>query len=160
MMQITILAIGKIKENYLRDGLAEYLKRLTSFAKVKIYELEEERAAADPSPAQIEQIKKAEGRRILAALPKDCYHIALDMRGKNLSSGQLAKHIEKLALDGKSQLAFSIGGSFGLAKNIVDYADFLLSFGHMTFPHQLMRLILLEQIYRAFKMNSGQIYHK
>lgn len=160
MMQINIVAIGKIKENYLKEGLAEYLKRLTPLAKIKIYELEEERAVAAPSPAQIEQIKEAEGRRILAALPKDCYHIALDMRGKNLSSWQLAKHIEKLALDGKSQLAFSIGGSFGLKENVCHCADFLLSFGQMTFPHQLIRLILLEQIYRAFKINSGQIYHK
>ncbi|MGI5892370.1 MAG: 23S rRNA (pseudouridine(1915)-N(3))-methyltransferase RlmH [Bacillota bacterium] len=159
-MQISILCIGKLKENYLKEGVAEYLKRLGPLAKLKIYELNEEKSPANPSLNQTEQIKEAEGRRILDALPKDCYHMALDMRGKNLSSQQLAQHFHELALRGQSHLAFSIGGSYGLAKNVIDEADFVLSFGNMTYPHQLMRLILLEQIYRAFKISLGHTYHK
>jgi len=159
-MQIQITAVGKLKEDYLREGIAEYLKRLTTLAKVKIVEVADEKLPQGDAEALLNIAKEAEGERLLAALPKNHYHIVLDMRGKNLSSVDLARLIEDLALSGKSQLAFTIGGSAGLSKKVVDTADFILSFGNMTYPHQLMRLMLLEQIYRSLKINRGEQYHK
>lgn len=159
-MQIQITAVGKLKEDYLREGIAEYLKRLTTMAKVKIIEVADEKLPSGDAEALTNRAKEAEGERILAALPKNSYHIALDMRGKNISSPELARLIEELALSGQSQLAFTIGGSVGLSKQVLDSADYLLSFGQLTYPHQLMRLMLLEQIYRALKINRGETYHK
>lgn len=159
-MQIQITAVGKLKEDYLREGIAEYLKRLTTMAKVKIIEVADEKLPPGDAEALVNQAKEAEGERLLAALPKNSYHIALDMRGKNISSPELARLIEELALSGRSQLAFTIGGSAGLSKQVLDSADYILSFGQLTYPHQLMRLMLLEQIYRALKINRGETYHK
>ncbi len=159
-MQISIIAVGKLKESYLKEGMAEYIKRLAPFAKVKIMEVNEEKGPSCPSPSQIEAIKKAEGKRLLGIIPPRSYHIALALDGENLSSLGLAAKIEEAALGGNSHLVFSIGGSWGLDNELLKKADFLLSFGKMTFPHQLMRLILMEQIYRSFKINRGGEYHK
>lgn len=160
MIQITILCIGKIKESYLRDGIREYLKRLGTLAKVRVQELKEVRSADRPSAAQIVQIKEAEGLALKKNLPAGCYHIVLDRNGETLSSENLAKKLNDLAISGKTPIVFTIGGSFGLGTNILKTADLVISFGKMTFPHQLMRLILLEQVYRACKINAGHFYHK
>ena len=159
-MQITILGVGKIKEAYLKDAIGEYLKRLKPFAKINVVEIAEEKSPAEPSLAQVKQIKEAEGERILQAIPAGAYHIALALEGDNLSSPELAKKIDSITLNGHSQLVFTIGGSWGLGDKVLSKADFLLSFGRMTFPHQLMRLILAEQVYRAYKISSGSAYHK
>lgn len=159
MLQITVIAIGKIKEKYLRDGIDEYAKRLKPMAKLVIIELPDQRLPVNPSNAELKQIRNTEGQQILAALPQDAYHIALDMRGRQLTSEQLSAQIDQLALTGYSSIVFSIGGSVGLSEQICSEADLLLSFGSLTYPHQLMRLILIEQIYRAFKISRHEPYH-
>lgn len=159
-MQISIIAVGRIKEDYLKKAIAEYLKRLTVSAKVNIKEVADEKIPANASPAQEEEVRDKECRKILSTLPDNAHHIALDLGGENLSSEELAALIENLALAGKSHLVFTIGGSLGLNEEIKKKADYRLSFGRMTFPHQLMRVILLEQIYRAFKIIKGETYHK
>ncbi|MEG1500921.1 MAG: 23S rRNA (pseudouridine(1915)-N(3))-methyltransferase RlmH [Clostridiales bacterium] len=159
-MRITIIALGKLKEKYLQDGIQEYLKRLTPWAKMEIIQLADEKIPNNGSQGEIEKIKEKEGQRILASLPANCYHIALDIKGENLASEALAAKIADLTVNGYSHLVFSIGGSLGLSPQVTESADFLLSFGKMTFPHQLMRLILAEQIYRVFKINRGESYHK
>lgn len=159
-MQVSVIAVGKIKEDYLKAGIAEYCKRLIPYCRMHIIELADEKISSNPADAEITQIREVEGRRILQALPEDCLHIALDLKGKQLSSEQLADKLAEWALHGQSRLAFSIGGSYGLADAVTAGADFRLSFGPMTFPHQLMRLILLEQVYRACKINRGETYHK
>ncbi|MBO8168587.1 MAG: 23S rRNA (pseudouridine(1915)-N(3))-methyltransferase RlmH [Thermoanaerobacteraceae bacterium] len=159
-MQITILAVGKLKERYLVSGCEEYLKRLARYAQVKVIEVADEPAPANASPAEEEQVKEKEGQKILASIPANSYVIALAIAGETVSSPQLAKKLEKLALQGKSKLAFIIGGSLGLHETVLERADWRLSFSALTFPHQLMRLILLEQLYRCFKINRGETYHK
>jgi 23S rRNA (pseudouridine1915-N3)-methyltransferase len=159
-MNIKIITVGKIKEKYLQQGIDEYLKRLSPYAKISIVEVKEEQAPEQLSEAEMEQVKHKEGERILAQIKPDHAVIALAIEGKSFSSEDLAKHLDQLATYGQSQLAFVIGGSLGLAKEVYARADLLLSFSKMTFPHQLMRLILVEQIYRAFKINRGEPYHK
>ncbi len=163
-MRITILCVGKLKEQYLKDGIAEYAKRMPPYAELQVVEVADEKAPANASAQSNEKIKESEGKRLLAALAssgqKDTYIIVLDAAGENLSSPQLAKKIDALALGGTSHIVFVIGGSLGLSREVLQRGDFLLSFGKMTFPHQLMRLILLEQIYRAFKISRGETYHK
>ncbi|WP_339198150.1 23S rRNA (pseudouridine(1915)-N(3))-methyltransferase RlmH [Aeribacillus sp. FSL k6-2211] len=159
-MNIQIIAIGKLKEKYLKQGIDEYLKRLSSYAKVDIIELPDEKAPEQISPQEMELIKNKEGERILAKIPSDAYVIALAIEGKMKSSEEFAHSIDKLATYGKSKIAFLIGGSLGLSKEVMKRADEALSFSKMTFPHQLMRLILLEQIYRAFRIMRGEPYHK
>ena len=159
-MQTQILAIGKLKEAYLQAGINEYSKRLQPWGRLQIIELAEEKLPQNPGQAEIEQGKIAEGKRILQALNPGSFHIALDLRGDRLSSEQLADKLQQLALIGRSSLSFSIGGSYGLSAEVINAANMRLSFGAMTFPHQLMRLILLEQLYRAYKINRGETYHK
>ncbi|MGM7684053.1 23S rRNA (pseudouridine(1915)-N(3))-methyltransferase RlmH [Cytobacillus sp. Hm23] len=159
-MNISIISIGKLKEKYLKQGIQEYLKRLTPYAKVNIIELPDEKAPEALSEQQMEQIKQKEGERILAKISEDTHVIALAIKGKMKTSEQLAKDLDNLATYGKSKVAFVIGGSLGLSNEVMQRSNESLSFSKMTFPHQLMRLILLEQVYRAFRINRGEPYHK
>ena len=162
-MKISIVCVGKLKENYLKEGIAEYLKRLGAYAKIEILETTDEKCPEKPSSSQIKEVQNKEGARILSLLPasgQDRFIIALDICGKNLASTEFASLFEEKALRGKSHFVFIIGGSLGLSDEILQKADFRLSFGKMTYPHQLMRLILIEQIYRAFKINAHEPYHK
>ena len=159
-MQITIIAVGKLKEKYLKMAVDEYLKRLTTMAKVNILEVPDEKIPTSPSANQIKQLLELEGKKINSVIPNNSYLIVLDLEGENLASEELAARIEDLALKGQSHLTFVIGGSHGLSEEVLKKADFSLSFGKMTFPHQLMRPILLEQIYRSFSINQGRAYHK
>jgi 23S rRNA (pseudouridine1915-N3)-methyltransferase len=159
-MQIQIVSVGKLKEAYLVQGIAEYTKRLGPYARLQSVEVQDEKAPETMSPAEERQVKEREGERILAALRKDAYVIALAIDGKMLSSEELADRMRDLATYGRSQVAFVIGGSVGLAPSVLERADLKLSFGRMTLPHQLMRLVLVEQIYRAFKIIRGEKYHK
>ena len=159
-MNISIITIGKLKEKYLKQGIDEYLKRLSTYAKVDIIELPDEKAPENLSESEMEQVKLKEGERILAKVSEDTHVIALAIEGKMKSSEELAKDIDQLATYGKSKIAFVIGGSLGLSKEVMKRANGTLSFSKMTFPHQLMRLILLEQVYRAFRINRNEPYHK
>jgi len=159
-MQIKIIAVGKLKEKYWREAGAEYLKRLRPYAKVEVIEVDEERIADRPSPAEIQTGITREGERIKKTLSPLDYTIPLAIEGKMLTSEELAALLGKLALEGKSQLAFVIGGSHGLAPDVTKRGDYLLSFSPLTFPHQLMRVLLLEQLYRGFKIQKGEPYHK
>ncbi|MGN0704434.1 MAG: 23S rRNA (pseudouridine(1915)-N(3))-methyltransferase RlmH [Lentihominibacter sp.] len=159
-MNVTILAVGKLKEKYWRDAVAEYSKRLKSYCSLQITEIKESPLRANPSPADEEAVKIAEGADILSRIRPSDYVITLEIKGKVLSSEALAQKIEALAIDGKSSIVFVIGGSLGLSEEVSRRADFRLSFSAMTFPHQMMRVILLEQIYRSFKINRHEAYHK
>lgn len=159
-MNIKIICIGKLKEKYWTEAVAEYVKRISRFARIEIIELKETRISDRPSEAEEESVKKSEGTEILKKIKKDDYCITLEIKGKELSSEQLAKQLDRLALDGKSNISFVIGGSRGLSQEVSARADFKLSFSPMTFPHQMMRVILLEQIYRCFKINNNETYHK
>ncbi len=159
-MRIQIIAIGKLKEKYLKQAVSEYLKRLNSYSKIEISELAEEKSAEPTTQAEINLILEKEGRRILKALHPDTYLIALAIEGKSFTSEAFAQKLDHLATYGKSHLTFIIGGSYGLSSEVLQRADLLLSFSKMTFPHQLIRVFLLEQIYRAFKINRGETYHK
>ncbi|MBE6031913.1 MAG: 23S rRNA (pseudouridine(1915)-N(3))-methyltransferase RlmH [Firmicutes bacterium] len=159
-MNIRILCIGKLKESYWVDAVKEYSKRLSSYCSLSIEELKEEKLPEKASGAQEELVKKAEGERILARIRENSVVVVLDVKGKQLSSEALAEKIQTFALEGKSNLDFVIGGSLGHSAEILQRADFKLSFSPMTFPHQMMRVILLEQIYRSFKIIRNETYHK
>ncbi|WP_299089797.1 23S rRNA (pseudouridine(1915)-N(3))-methyltransferase RlmH [uncultured Metabacillus sp.] len=159
-MNISIVTIGKLKEKYLKQGIDEYLKRLSTYAKVDIIELPDEKAPENLSETEMEIVKEKEGERILNKISDDTHVIALAIEGKMKSSEQLAKDLDQLATYGKSKIAFVIGGSLGLSPAVMKRANDTLSFSKMTFPHQLMRLILLEQVYRAFRIIRGEPYHK
>ncbi|WP_071393136.1 23S rRNA (pseudouridine(1915)-N(3))-methyltransferase RlmH [Bacillus tuaregi] len=159
-MNISILTVGKLKEKYLKAGIDEYLKRLSSYARVEVIEIPDEKAPEVLSAAEMEQVKNKEGEKLLVKLSQETYVIALAIDGKMKSSEELADSIDKLATYGKSKIAFVIGGSLGLSDEVLKRADEKLSFSKMTFPHQLMRLILLEQVYRAFRINRNEPYHK
>lgn len=159
-MNISIVTVGKLKEKYLKQGIEEYLKRLGSYAKVEVHEVSDEKAPEELSETEMVQVKQKEGERILAKISLDTYVIALAINGKLKSSEELADSLDKLATYGKSKIAFVIGGSLGLSDEVLKRSDEQLSFSKMTFPHQLMRLILVEQIYRAFRINRGEPYHK
>jgi len=159
-MQIRIIAVGKIKKKYLIDGIKEYLKRLGPFANLDIVEIADEKTSEHASETELELIKRKEGERIGRYLKEGTCLIALDIQGKILSSEDLAGFIHDLGVSGRSHITFLIGGSVGLDKSLIDRADLRLSFGRMTYPHQLMRLILMEQIYRSFKIIHGHPYHK
>ena len=158
-MKIRIVAVGKLKEKYLREGVAEYEKRLAPFASVELLETREEYMAENPSEAQRQQTLAKEGERLLRLVPERSLLIVLDVKGKLLSSEALAKELASLALQGQSDLTFLIGGAFGLSPAVRDRADLRISFSPMTFTHQMVRLLLYEQIYRAFKINRGEKYH-
>lgn len=159
-MNISFVTVGKLKEKYLKQGIAEYVKRLSAYAKIEIIEVPDEKAPEDLSAAQMEAIKQKEGERILSKISADAYVVALAIEGKQYSSEQFASFLEKLATYGRSKVAFVIGGSLGLSNEVLKRADEKLSFSKMTFPHQLMRLILAEQVYRAFRIIRGEPYHK
>nr|WP_144925585.1 23S rRNA (pseudouridine(1915)-N(3))-methyltransferase RlmH [Paenibacillus bovis] len=159
-MNITIVSVGKLKEKYLKQGIQEYLKRLSAYAKVQIVEVPDEKAPENMSEAEMEEVKRKEGVRILSNIGQDTYVITLEINGKMFSSEQLAAKMDELATYGKSKIAFIIGGSLGLSEEVQKRSDLALSFSKMTFPHQLMRLILLEQVYRGFRINRGEPYHK
>ena len=159
-MKINIICIGKLKEKYWTAAIAEYSKRLSRFCDLNIVELKESPLRANPSAADEEEVKTKEGEAILAKVKPADYVITLEIAGKGLSSEQLATKISDLALRGNSSIDFIIGGSLGLSPEVSRRADFKLSFSAMTFPHQMMRVILLEQIYRAFKINNNEAYHK
>ena len=158
-MKIRIVAVGKLKEKYLREGVAEYEKRLAPFASVELLETREEYMAENPSEAQRQQTLAKEGERLLRLVPEKSFLIVLDVKGKLLSSEALAKELASLALQGRSDLTFLIGGAFGLSEAVRERADLRISFSPMTFTHQMVRLLLYEQIYRAFKINRGEKYH-
>ena len=159
-MEIKIIVVGKLKEKHLKDGIAEYLKRLKSYANLKIIEIKDEAASQTLSDAEIEQIKVVEGKRIIEKLPDRARVIALDLKGKQLTSEDFAEEINETMTYGTSQIAYIIGGSHGLSQEVLQKTDLKISFGKMTYPHQLMRLILVEQIYRAFKIIRNEPYHK
>ncbi|CAM5798002.1 MULTISPECIES: 23S rRNA (pseudouridine(1915)-N(3))-methyltransferase RlmH [Brevibacillus] len=159
-MQITIVTVGKLKEKYLREGIAEYTKRLSAYCKLQIVEVSDEKAPEELSASEMEQVKRKEGERILAQIKPDHYVIALAIDGQMWSSEKLSSELDKLALHGRSQVAFVIGGSLGLSAEVLKRGDVQLSFSKMTFPHQLVRLVLVEQVYRAFRIGRGEPYHK
>lgn len=159
-MNIEILCVGKLKEKYFMQGIKEYSRRLRPYANMSIIEVADEKAPESLSPAEIEQVRQAEGERLLRKLSADAYAIALAIQGRQMPSEAFAEKIRELATYGRSRIAFIIGGSNGLSRAVLQRADFQLSFSAFTFPHQLMRLILIEQIYRAFKIIRGEPYHK
>ncbi|MDD7739077.1 MAG: 23S rRNA (pseudouridine(1915)-N(3))-methyltransferase RlmH [Fusicatenibacter sp.] len=159
-MKITLITVGKIKEKYLKDAIAEYTKRLSRYCRLEIIEVLDEKTPDQASQTEEEQIRDREGERILKLIKEDAYVITLEIAGKMLSSEELSEKINTLGVQGHSHLCFVIGGSIGLGKNVLKRSDFALSFSKMTFPHQLMRVILLEQIYRSYRILSGEPYHK
>ncbi|MBT2600019.1 MULTISPECIES: 23S rRNA (pseudouridine(1915)-N(3))-methyltransferase RlmH [unclassified Oceanobacillus] len=159
-MNITIVSVGKLKEKYLKQGIDEYKKRLNAYAKVSIIEVADEKAPETLSEAEMKEVKRKEGERILSHIAPDAFVITLEIEGKMLGSEQLAKKLDELATYGKSKVVFVIGGSLGISLDVQKRSDLALSFSKMTFPHQLMRLVLLEQVYRSFRINRGEPYHK
>jgi 23S rRNA (pseudouridine1915-N3)-methyltransferase len=159
-MKITLICVGKIKEKYLTMAIDEYSKRLSRYCKLEVIEVADEKTPDQASIAEENQIKKIEGERILKNIKDGAYLITLAIDGNSLSSEELAEKIGQLGVGGSSHLIFVIGGSLGLSNEILEKADYKLSFSRMTFPHQLMRVILLEQIYRAYRINLNQPYHK
>lgn len=159
-MKITILCVGKIKEKYFIDAIKEYSKRLSKYVNLEIIEVSDEKTPDNASETVEKQIKEKEGERLLKYIKDNQYVITLEIAGKQLDSVELSNHINKLGIDGKSNICFVIGGSLGLDDRIKKRADFKLSFSKMTFPHQLMRVVLLEQIYRAYRIIHNEPYHK
>lgn len=159
-MNIRILSVGKIKEKYLRDGIAEYTKRLGRYCKVSFSQVSDEKTPDGASEAQEEAIRKIEGERLLKQMKDSDYVIALALDGKMMDSPTLASHLEKLVVQGNSTIDFVIGGSLGLSDEVLRRADEKLCFSLMTFPHQLMQMILLEQIYRSYRIINHEPYHK
>ncbi len=154
------MTVGKVKEKYFRDAIAEYAKRLSRYCKLEIIEVADEKTPDKASETEEEQIKQKEADRILKNIREDSYCIALAIEGKKMDSVSLARNIERLGLNGKSNIVFVIGGSLGLHQSVLKRADEKLSFSDMTFPHQLMRVILLEQIYRSYRIINKEPYHK
>lgn len=159
-MKITLITVGKIKEKFFRDAADEYGKRLSRYCKLDIREAADEKTPEKASQIQCEQILQKEGERILKLMPEDAFVITLEIEGRRLTSEAFASQIERLGVNGTSHIAFVIGGSLGLHNSIKKRADLAVSFSDMTFPHQLMRVVLLEQIYRAFRIINGEPYHK
>lgn len=159
-MNITIICVGKLKEHYWTDAIKEYSKRLSKYCLLSIVETKEEKSPESLSQAEENLIKETEGKNILKHIKDDTVVISMEIKGKKMSSEALADKINTLGISGKSNLAFIIGGSLGLSKEVLQRADHLLSFSDMTLPHQLMRVILLEQIYRSFRIIRGEPYHK
>ncbi len=159
-MNITIISVGKLKEKYLKLGIDEYSKRLSRYAKLSLVEVPDEKAPENLSNAEEQIVKNKEGEGILKHVKEGTYVIALDLKGKMLSSEGLADKLQNLGITGNSSIVFIIGGSLGLSEEVLRRADYKLCFSPMTFPHQLMKLILLEQIYRGFRIIKGEPYHK
>ncbi len=159
-MKITILSVGKIKEKFYTNAIEEYVKRLSRYCKLEIVEVADEKTPDNASPADEAIILNKEGERLLHYIKDNSYVCVLAIEGKPLSSTELAAHIEKLGVNGTGHITFIIGGSLGLSSSIMSRADYKLSFSRMTFPHQLMRVILLEQIYRSYRIINNEPYHK
>jgi len=158
-LKITIVCAGKLKEKYLRDGIAEYEKRLRPYADLRTIEIIEERMKDRPSPAEKDEVLRREGERLSAQIPQGAYLIVLDVGGEEMSSEKFSARIDRLMLMGESHIAFLIGGPFGLSDELRQRADLRLSFPQFTLPHQLIRLFLMEQIYRSFKISRHEPYH-
>ena len=158
-MKISLVVVGKLKENYLKEAFAEYKKRLRPYAAVEVKEIGEAKLSQNPTAADIAAALEDEGERLLRLVPKGAYLIALDLRGEMLSSENFAAKTAQIFADGRSGIVFAIGGAFGIGKNVTAAADFRLCLSQMTFTHQMARVILAEQIYRAFKINRGEKYH-
>ena len=159
-MKITLITVGKIKEKFFRDAADEYGKRLSRYCKLDIREAADEKTPEKASQSQCEQILQKEWERILKLMPEDAFVITLEIEGRRLTSEAFASQIERLGVNGTSHIAFVIGGSLGLHNSIKKLADLAVSFSDMTFPHQLMRVVLLEQIYRAYRIINREPYHK
>lgn len=159
-MNINIIAVGKIKEKYIQEGIKEFSKRLSRYCKLTIIEIEDEKAPENLSDKEMEGVKSKEGEKILNKIPPSSFVIALVIEGKQLTSEGLAEKFEDIMVNGSNDITFIIGGSLGLDSEVINRSNFKLSFSKMTFPHQLMRLILLEQVYRAWRIIKGEPYHK
>lgn len=159
-MKITIITVGKIKEKYLKDAIAEYTKRLSRYCRLEIIEVSDEKTPDQASEIVEDGIRDKEGERILRYIKDDAYVITLEINGRMLTSEELADKIDTLGIQGSSHITFIIGGSIGLGREVLKRSDYALSFSKMTFPHQLMRVILLEQVYRSYRIIQGQPYHK
>ena len=159
-MTIQVICVGKLKEDYLKDAQKEYLKRLSRFCKVQVVEIDEEKAPESASAAQEEKVRQKEADRILKVLGKSTVTVALALEGQELTSPGFSELISRMMLEGKSEVAFIIGGSTGLDPSIIKGADYRLCLSKMTFPHQLARIVLLEQVYRGFKIINNETYHK
>ena len=159
-MNITVISVGKLKEKYLKQAIDEYSKRLTRYCKIDIIELPDEKTPDNASEKEELQIKDKEGQLILSKIKDNMFVIAMDLNAKQMTSEEFSRFIETQGVMGNSNITFVIGGSLGLSDEVLKRADYKLSFSKMTFPHQLMRLILLEQVYRAFRINNNEPYHK
>lgn len=159
-MKITLIVVGKLKERFYEEAVSEYSKRLSRFCRLEIVQVADEKTPDKAGQAQVRQIKDREGERILSHIRDGAYVIALAIEGQMMSSEELAGRIDRLGVSGRSQIIFIIGGSLGLSRAVLSRADLLLSFSPMTFPHQLMRVVLLEQIYRSYQILAGTPYHK
>ena len=157
MIKIRIVCVGKIKESYLASGIGEYLKRLSNYAKIEVIEVKDEKIVSNDSD---DHVKETEGKRIIEKLDKNYYNIFLDVHGKELSSEQFAEYTKNLIDSGRGNLCFVIAGSLGFSQDALNYANYRLSFSKLTFTHQMIRMLLLEQIYRVFKINNNEVYHK
>lgn len=159
MLSIQIICVGKIKENYLKDAISEYSKRLSKYCRLQIVELSDEKLPSKINDSTINEVKGKECQKILNSLPKDSYVIALDLTGKQLSSEEFSQKIDSIALNFNSSITFIIGGTLGLTNEVLLMTNEKISFSKMTFPHQLIRVFLLEQIFRAFKISNKETYH-
>ena len=159
-MNINVVSVGKIKEKYLVDGIAEYAKRLSTYCKLTMIEVPDEKAPENLSPQDEIIVKKKEGMKILSKLKENTYLIVLAIDGQQLTSEGFSKKMDKIMLDGVSDISFVIGGSLGLSDEVIQKSDYKLSFSKMTFPHQLMKMVLLEQVYRGFRIRNNEPYHK
>ncbi|MGL4571624.1 MAG: 23S rRNA (pseudouridine(1915)-N(3))-methyltransferase RlmH [Clostridium sp.] len=159
-MNITLITVGKLKEKYLKQAIDEYAKRLSRYCKLDIIELQDEKTPDNASDKEEVQIKEKEGRSILSKIKDNSYVVAMDLKGKQLTSEELSSFVEKCGVTGNSNIVFVIGGSLGLSDEVIRRADYKLCFSKMTFPHQLFRVMLLEQVYRAFRIMKNEPYHK
>lgn len=159
-MNIIIISVGKIKEKYIQEGIKEFSKRLSRYCNLKIFEVDDEKAPENLSDKEMQVVKQKEGQKILSKIPQNSFIISLEIQGKEISSEELSKKMEDIMVSGINDITFIIGGSLGLSKEVTSKSDFKLSFSKMTFPHQLMRLILLEQVYRGWRIMKNEPYHK
>lgn len=159
-MNITLVTVGKLKEKYLKQAIDEYSKRLSRYCKLDIIELQDEKTPDNASEKEEAQIKEKEGRAILSKIKDNAYVVAMDLKGKQLTSEELSSFVERCGVTGNSNIVFVIGGSLGLSDEVIKRADYKLCFSKMTFPHQLFRVMLLEQVYRAFRIIKNEPYHK
>ncbi|AIY83983.1 rRNA large subunit m3Psi methyltransferase RlmH [Clostridium baratii str. Sullivan] len=159
-MNITLVTVGKLKEKYLKQAIDEYSKRLSRYCKLDIIELPDEKTPDNASEKEEAQIKEKEGKAILSKIKDNSYVVAMDLKGKQLTSEELSSLVERCGVKGNSNIVFVIGGSLGLSDEVIKRADYKLCFSKMTFPHQLFRVMLLEQVYRAFRIMKNEPYHK